>query len=61
MLLASSRPRRPGAALEVCDLLATPGGAEAYVASCAPSVTHPLDALPHVLVGSLAPAADGAK
>jgi hypothetical protein len=32
-------------------------GAEAGVASCARSVTHPRDALPRVLVVSLAPAA----
>src|SRR5260370_30875591 len=38
------RPSRPGAY-----------GAEAGVASSAPSVTHLRDALPHVLVGSLAP------
>src|SRR6266567_2185251 len=50
MFLASSRPSRPGAY-----------GAEAGVASCARSVTHLRDALPHVLVGSLAPAADAAK
>jgi hypothetical protein len=49
-VLASSRPRRPGAY-----------GAEADVASCARSVTHLRDALPHVLVGSLAPAADAAN
>src|SRR5216683_6020060 len=48
--LASSRPGRPGAY-----------GAEAGVASCARSVTHLHDALPRVLVGSLAPAADAAK
>ncbi len=36
-------------------------GAEAGVASCARSVTHLRDALPRVLVGSLAPAADAAK
>src|SRR5438270_7870035 len=49
-LLASSRPRRPGA----CS-------AEACVDSCARSVTHLRDALPRVLVVSLAPAADAAK
>src|SRR5260370_9464117 len=49
-LLASSRPRRPGAY-----------GAKAGVASCARSVTHLRDAFPHVLVVSLAPAADAAK
>src|SRR5229473_8603232 len=49
-LLASSRPRRPGAY-----------GAEACVASCARSVTHLRNALPRVLVVSLAPAADVAK
>lgn len=47
MFLASARPRRPGAF-----------GAQACVVSCARSVTHPLDAFPHVLVASLAPAAD---
>ena len=36
------------------------GFADACVASCARSVTHQLDALPHVLVVSLAPAAGGA-
>jgi len=36
-------------------------GAEAGVASCARSVTHLRDALPHVLVVSLAPAADAAN
>src|SRR5207253_6396732 len=57
-LLASSRPRRPGAC-----------GAEAGVDSCARSVSSPARrcgdpsryALPRVLVVSLAPAADGAK
>jgi len=44
------RPRRPGAC-----------GAEACVASCARSVTHLRDALPRVLVGSLAPAACAAN
>src|SRR5207302_9787686 len=44
------RPSRPGAY-----------GVEASVASCARSVTHRRDALPHVLVGSLAPAADAAN
>src|SRR5216683_3648905 len=48
--LASSRPGRPGAY-----------GAEASVASCARSVTHLHDALPRVLVVSLAPAADAAN
>ncbi len=43
------RPSRPGAY-----------GAEAGVASCARSVTHLRDALPRVLVGSLAPAAEAA-
>src|SRR5712692_2396089 len=37
-----------------------PGCADAGVASCARSVTHLRDALPHVLVGSLAPAAEAA-
>ncbi len=48
--LASSRPSRPGAF-----------GAEAGVDSCARSVTHLRDALPRVLVVSLAPAADAAN
>src|SRR5712692_8112189 len=48
--LASSRPRRAGAC-----------GAEAGVDSCARSVTHLRDALPRVLVVSLAPPADAAK
>src|SRR6267143_6391598 len=43
-------PSRPGAY-----------GAEAGVASCARSVTHLRDALPRVLVVSLAPAVDAAK
>jgi uncharacterized MAPEG superfamily protein len=43
------------------DFAGTPDGAEACVASCARSVTHLRDALPRVLVGSLAPAADAAK
>ena len=43
------RPSRPGAY-----------GAEAGVAFCARSVTHLRDAFPHVLVGSLAPAAEAA-
>jgi 2-succinyl-6-hydroxy-2,4-cyclohexadiene-1-carboxylate synthase len=49
---SSSRLRWPG----------RPGvfGAEAGVDSCARSVTHPLDALPRVLVVSLAPAAHAA-
>src|SRR5207245_10588116 len=46
---------------EICDFAGTPGGAEAGVASCARSVTHLRDALPRVLVGSLAPAADAAN
>src|SRR5216683_4950204 len=37
-----------------------PGFADACVAFCARSVTHLRDALPHVLVGSLAPAAEAA-
>jgi hypothetical protein len=49
MFLASARPRRPGAY-----------GAEASVVSCARSVTHLRDALPRVLVASLAPTADAA-
>ncbi len=36
-------------------------GAEASVVSCARSVTHLRDALPHVLVVSLAPAAEAAN
>ena len=57
------RPSRPGAIPphEIFDFAGTPGGAEAGVASCARSVTHLRDALPRVLVGSLAPAADAAK
>src|SRR5713226_1188448 len=43
------RPRRPGAF-----------GADACVASCARTVTYLRDALPHVLVVSLAPAAEAA-
>ena len=59
-VLASSRPRRPGAIPphEVFDFAGTPGGAEAGVVFCARSVTHLRDALPRVLVDSLAPAAD---
>src|SRR5713226_9697437 len=38
-----------------------PGFADACVASCARSLTHLRDALPRVLVVSLAPAADAAK
>jgi len=48
--LASSRPSRPGAC-----------GAEAGVGSCARSVAHLHDALPRVLVASLAPAAEAAN
>ncbi len=56
------RPGRPGTnpPHETFDFAETPGGAEAGVASCARSVTHRRDALPRVLVGSLAPAAKAA-
>src|SRR5216683_2332386 len=47
----------PGIVLPV-DRARRPGCADACVASCARSVTHLRDALPRVLVGSLAPAAD---
>ncbi len=60
--LASSRPRRPGAVPPkgICRFHPE-SGAEACVDSCARSVTHLRDALPRVLVVSLAPAADAAK
>jgi len=62
--LAASRPRRPGA-VSPREILRFGGdlerGAEAGVASCAHSVTHLRDALPRVLVVSLAPAADAAN
>src|SRR5713101_1588464 len=58
------RPSRPGADSPhgILRFRGDPEkGAEAGVASCARSVTHLRDALPHVLVGSLAPAAEAAK
>ena len=62
-VLASSRPRRPGAGPpnEIFDFAGARAGAEAGVASCARWVTHLRDALRRVLVGSLAPAADAAN
>src|SRR6266852_3784562 len=62
--LASSRPSRPGAGSPhgILRFRGDPElGAEAGVASCARLVTHLRDALPRVLVVSLAPAADAAK
>src|SRR5450759_2201098 len=62
-VLASSRPRRAGARppRQIFDLVGTRAGAEACVGSCARSVTHLRDALPRVLVASLAPPVDAAK
>jgi len=56
---------RAGSSLHLRGLVgrarALRAGAEACVDSCARSVSHLRDALPHVLVVSLAPAADAAN